>query len=72
VGRFVHVRRFIDAWFVYAWFVDAWFVVVCTGAEEGLVGDHQVHLERNVASGVLSGDPLDEGVGHDLPAGASL
>ncbi len=41
-------------------------------AEQGLIGDHQVDRDRDRIGGGLSGDPGDQGVGHDLPTAASV
>jgi hypothetical protein len=38
------------------------------GAEQGGVGHHEFHPDRDRTGGGLAGDPLDQGVGHDLAA----
>ena len=40
--------------------------------EQGLVGEDQVHRDGYAVGAGLAGDPLDEGVGHDLAAGARV
>ncbi len=39
-------------------------------AEEGLVGDDELDLDRDRVGAVLPGDPFDEGVGHHLALAA--
>ena len=41
-------------------------------AQQRLLGHDQLHLDRDRVGGGLSGDPLDQGVGHDLAPAARV